>query len=218
MLMRERAEACMKADSHMVRKADLGSPIRLPTRHEVKFTGAPLAKVSADGAFEGYASLFGVIDLGRDRVVQGAFRDCLARKPPSAIKLLWQHDPVHPLGVWERISEDERGLKVCGRLDLAVAKAREVHALMRSGAVDGLSIGFRTERARKDNATGVRNLEKLDLWEVSIVTFPMLPGARVSAVKRMTAASDPAALAAAIRRSAGRLANVSSTNTAQRKR
>jgi len=206
----------MTADSRVIRKAVLGSPIKLPARHEVKFAGAPLAKVSADGAFEGYASLFGVVDLGRDRVVRGAFRDCLARKPPSAVKLLWQHDPAHPLGLWEQITEDERGLKVRGQLDLAVAKAREVHALMRSGAVDGLSIGFRTERARKDNATGVRNLEKLDLWEVSIVTFPMLPGARVSAVKRMAATPGPPALAAAIRRSAGRLAIVSSTNTPKR--
>jgi uncharacterized protein len=183
-------------------------PIRAVERHhdhEVKFSGAPLAKVSVDGAFEGYASLFGVIDLGRDRVVPGAFKESLARKPPRTVKLLWQHDPVHPLGVWEDICEDRLGLKVRGRLNLAVAKAREVHALMRSGAVDGLSIGFRTERARKDVATGVRNLEKLDLWEVSIVTFPMLPGARVSAVKRLTRNPDPPALAVAIRRSADEL-------------
>jgi HK97 family phage prohead protease len=206
----------MTSDSRLIRKAVLRSPIRLPAGREVKFAGAPFAKISADGAFEGYASLFGVIDLGRDRVVQGAFRDCLARKPPSAVKLLWQHDPAHPLGVWEEIAEDEKGLKVRGQLDLAVAKAREVHALMRSGAVDGLSIGFRTERARKDNATGVRNLEKLDLWEVSIVTFPMLPGARVSAVKRMPTPPEPPALAAAIRRTAGRLAIASPTITSQR--
>jgi uncharacterized protein len=94
---------------------------------------------------------------------------------------------------------------VRGQLNLKVAKAREVHALMRSGAVDGLSIGFRTERSRKDEATGVRRLEKLDLWEISIVTFPMLPGARVAAVK----AARPSAmmpLAAAIQRSTERLA------------
>ena len=175
-------------------------------RCEVKFAGAPLAKVSADGVFEGYASLFGVVDLGRDRVAPGAFRDCLARKGPGAIKLLWQHDPAHPLGKWDEIVEDSRGLKVRGRLDLAVAKAREVHALMRSGAVDGLSIGFRTQRSRKDAASGVRNLEKLDLWEVSIVTFPMLPDARVSSVKRLPRRTPQAALAAAIRCAAERLA------------
>ncbi|MGL4242662.1 MAG: HK97 family phage prohead protease, partial [Beijerinckiaceae bacterium] len=121
---------------------------------EVKFAGAPLAKVSAEGAFEGYASLFGVVDLGRDLVAAGAFRESLLLKPIRAIKLLWQHDPAHPLGVWSDIREDARGLRVKGQLDLSVAKAREVHALMRSGAVDGLSIGFRTDRARKDPATG----------------------------------------------------------------
>ncbi len=180
--------------------------------HEVKFAGAPLARVSADGAFEGYASLFNVVDLGRDQVVSGAFTECLAHKSPQAIKLLWQHDPAHPLGVWQEIVEDARGLKVRGKLDLAVAKAREVHALMRSGAVDGLSIGFRTERSRKDPQTGVRRLEKLDLWEVSVVTFPMLPGARVSSVKRLplrkdirSQPGDALRLANAMRRSAKRL-------------
>jgi uncharacterized protein len=172
---------------------------------EVKFGGAPLAKVSAVGTFEGYASLFGVVDLGRDVVAPGAFRDSLVTKPLRAIKLLWQHDPKHPLGVWSDIREDGNGLKVRGTLDLSVAKAREVHALMRSGAVDGLSIGFRTEKARKDPATGVRRLEKLDLWEISIVTFPMLPGARVAAVKsRMPAPADASPLADAILRAARR--------------
>jgi uncharacterized protein len=171
---------------------------------EVKYAGAPLAKVSAAGAFEGYASLFGVVDLGRDLVTPGAFRDSLAAKPMRAVKLLWQHDPSQPLGRWLEIVEDARGLRVLGALDLSLAKAREAHALMLSGAVDGLSIGFRTERSRKDPATGVRRLEKLDLWEISIVTFPMLPGARVAAVKAAPRDS-PAALAAAIRRSAQRM-------------
>jgi HK97 family phage prohead protease len=171
---------------------------------EVKFAGAPLAKVSARGAFEGYASLFGVVDLGRDLVSPGAFRETLLAKPIRSIKLLWQHDPAHPLGVWSEIREDAKGLRVTGQLDLSVAKAREVHALMRSGAVDGLSIGFRTERSRRDQATGVRRLEKLDLWEISIVTFPMLPGARVAAVKA-AARDSPPGLAAAIRREAERL-------------
>ncbi len=172
---------------------------------EVKFAGAPLAKVSAEGAFEGYASLFGVVDLGRDLVAPGAFRETLAAKSPRAVKLLWQHDPSHPLGVWTAIAEDSKGLRVRGQLDLSVAKSREVHALMRSGAVDGLSIGFRTEKSRKDPSTGVRRLEKLDLWEISIVTFPMLPGARVAAVKA-AARLRPATLAAAIQCSAQRLA------------
>ncbi|MGL4279565.1 MAG: HK97 family phage prohead protease [Albidovulum sp.] len=153
------------------------------TSPEMKRAGAALSAIGLDGAFEGYASLFGIADQGGDVVVAGAFRDSLARRGAGGVKMLWQHDPALPIGVWTAISEDARGLKVTGQLDLAVGKARELHALMRSGAVDGLSIGFRTERSRRDARTGQRRLEKIDLWEISLVTFPMLPQARVSAVK-----------------------------------
>lgn len=98
--------------------------------------------------------------------------------------MLWQHQASEPIGVWKSIVEDGRGLRVVGQLNLAVARAREILSLMREGALDGLSIGFKTEQATTDKATGVRRLQKLDLWEISIVTFPMLPQARVSAVKR----------------------------------
>lgn len=139
--------------------------------------------VSADGAVEGYASLFGVVDLGRDRVERGAFRASLARRRASGIRFLFQHDPAEPIGAWTSISEDVRGLRVSGRLNLAVARAREVHALLRQGGLDGLSIGFRAVRSQRE-AGGVRRLIEIDLWEVSVVTFPMLPDARVAAVKR----------------------------------
>lgn len=180
------------------------SPARPP--HEVKFAGAPLSGVTSDGLFEGYASLFGIADLGGDLVMPGAFRESLLRRGAHGVKLLWQHDPAEPLGTWREIGEDRRGLFVRGRLDLAVGRAREVHALMKSGAVDGLSIGFKTQRSRRDEKTGQRRLEKLDLWEVSIVTFPMLPEARVSAVKqqfpigRASGRDEPRVLIDAIRR------------------
>lgn len=157
-------------------------PARSP-RLETKRAGAALSDVGVDGAFEGYASLFGIADQGQDVVIAGAFRASLARRGASGVKMLWQHDPAMPIGVWDEIVEDARGLFVAGRLDLGVLKARELHALMRSGAVDGLSIGFKTERARRDAATGVRRLLEVDLWEISLVTFPMLPQARVSVVK-----------------------------------
>ena len=173
---------------------------------ERKFTDQPLAGVSATGRFEGYASLFGVADLGGDLVMPGAFRDSLARRGAGGVKMLWQHKPSEPLGIWEEITEDNRGLFVRGRLDLAVSKAREVQALLRTRAVDGLSIGFKTERSRRDQKSGLRRLEKLDLWEISVVTFPMLPDARVSAVKQFGTPFRPAwrdehrALIGAIRR------------------
>ena len=156
------------------------------TRHlplEAKLLPMQPARVAADGTFEGYASLFSVPDLGKDVVEPGAFHQSLARRGLAGVKLLWQHDPAEPLGRWLSLAEDRRGLFVRGRLSLAVARAREIHALMRDGAIDGLSIGFRPEKARTEPRTGLRRLERVDLWEVSIVTFPMLPQARVSAVK-----------------------------------
>jgi hypothetical protein len=159
-------------------------PSRVPATQETKFLPGPLSAVEGDGVFEGYASLFGVADLGKDVVMPGAFADSLDRRAASGVRMLWQHDPAAPIGRWLSIEEDRRGLKVRGRLSLAVERARDIHALMREGAVDGLSIGFRVERARAERPTGLRRLEKLDLWEISVVTFPMLPGARVEAVKQ----------------------------------
>jgi hypothetical protein len=163
---------------------------------EQKLLAAPLVGVAEDGMLEGYASLFGVADLGKDVVAAGAFAASLSRRGAAGVRMLWQHDPAEPIGRWLALAEDALGLRVRGRLNLAVARAREIHALMRDGAIDGLSIGFRVERARTDRA-GLRRIERLDLWEISVVTFPMLPGARVSGVK--------GALPDAIRRAARRL-------------
>jgi HK97 family phage prohead protease len=183
---------------------------------EAKLLPEPLAAIEENGVFEGYASLFGVADLGKDVVAPGAFAESLARRGPAGVRMLWQHDPAEPIGRWLALEEDARGLRVRGKLNLAVARARDVHALMRQGAVDGLSIGFRVERARNERL-GVRRLEKLDLWEISIVTFPMLAGARVSGVKRYTSLPGPrgggirpkaepcGGLSHAIRRAADRL-------------
>ena len=155
----------------------------LPER-EVKFAPCDLKSVEADGTFTGYASLFGEVDLGQDLVMPGAFRDSLRLRGPSGVKLLFQHDPNEPIGVWLELAEDSRGLFARGRLMPEVTRAREVLSLMRAGALDGLSIGFRTVKGRTDPTTGVRRLHAIDLWEISVVTFPMLPEARVSAVKR----------------------------------
>lgn len=167
---------------------------------ETKFAPADLRGVELDGRFSGYASLFGEADLGRDVVMPGAFRRSLAERGAGGIRMLFQHDPAMPIGVWEAIQEDARGLFVRGRLTTEVAKAREVLALMRAGGLDGLSIGFRTVRGRKDARSGFRRLLEVDLWEISVVTFPMHPAARVSAVKAAGAAE--ARLAAGLRRAA----------------
>ena len=130
-----------------------------------------------DGHFTGYASLFGVPDLGRDTVAPGAFAASLARRGAHGVRMLWQHDPAEPIGSWLSLREDARGLRVAGRLNLAVQRAREIDALMREGALDGLSIGFRVVRASPER--GGRRLLAVDLWEVSLVTFPLQPDARV---------------------------------------
>ena len=150
---------------------------------EIKFTGLALDAVEKDGTFSGYASLFGAVDLGKDMVERGAFAKSLRTRGAAGIRMLFQHDPNEPIGAWLEIREDQRGLFVKGKLAKGVAKARETLELMREGALDGLSIGFRTIRAKSESASGVRRILEADLWEISIVTFPMLPGARVHAVK-----------------------------------
>lgn len=164
------------------------TPTHVP---EVKFVHLDFKHAEADGTFDGYASLFNREDLGRDIVLPGAFRDTLEHRGARGIKLLFQHDANQPIGVWDTLEEDGRGLYVRGRLMREVAKAREVMALMRAGALDGLSIGFRTVKARRDRTTGVRRLQKIDLWEISIVTFPLLPDARITTTKQKPFAGEP---------------------------
>lgn len=171
---------------------------------ETKLLADPGLLLSPDGEFEGYASLFGVPDLGRDVVMPGAFAASLAGRGAAGVRMLWQHDPSEPIGRWLSLVEDARGLKVRGRLSRGVGRAREVAALMADGAVDGLSIGFRTVEARRDRLTGLRRLSRVDLWEISVVTFPMHPGARVFA-PRPSDRTGPRPLAAAIRRAADRI-------------
>ncbi len=129
----------------------------------------------------GYASLFGAADQGGDVVQSGAYAASLAslRAAGRSVRMLWQHDPSRPIGVWDEVREDAKGLFVRGRLLLEVQAAREAHALLKAGAIDGLSIGYRTRRSEK--AAGGRLLHEIELWEVSLVTFPMLPDARVQA-------------------------------------
>ncbi|WP_421786010.1 HK97 family phage prohead protease [Hyphobacterium sp.] len=127
---------------------------------------------------DGYASLFGVADLNRDVVRPGAFSRGLRQRGAKHVRMLFQHDAGEPVGVWETIREDDRGLFVSGRVLNAGPRGRATAELIRQGAVDGLSIGFRTARSAPRPAGG-RELIELDLWEVSIVTFPMLPQARL---------------------------------------
>lgn len=135
-----------------------------------------------DLRIEGYASLFGVTDTGGDIVEKGAYTASLKslKAAGRTVKLLWQHRPEEPIGTWDEVRETDKGLYVKGCLLPDVARAREAAALLSAGAIDGLSIGYRTVKATR-NSKGQRLLNELELWEVSLVTFPMLPEARVGA-------------------------------------
>jgi HK97 family phage prohead protease len=151
---------------------------------ELKFCNAGPGVTVTDGqVISGYASVFGQADQGGDIVAPGAYRASLAQG--RRIKMLWQHDPAQPIGIWDDVVEDARGLRVKGRLLTDIARGREAASLIAAGAIDGLSIGYRTIRATKD-AQGQRHLAELDLWEISLVTFPMQAEARIAAKARDT--------------------------------
>ncbi len=138
-----------------------------------------------EGIFEGYGSVFDNTDLGNDVIRKGAFTKSLRRKGPKGIKLLYQHKSDMPIGVFEKIQEDEKGLYVKGKLALQTQAGREAFELMKMGALSGLSIGFRTNEKgyHYDKRTKKRIIEDVELMEVSLVTFPMNPKAQVDMVK-----------------------------------
>lgn len=154
---------------------------RLAFDCEVKLAGDD----AAVGTVEGYASVFNIIDRGGDVVLPGAFKATLAalKKAKSTVPILWMHDSWNPIGIWSQLEEDERGLKVKGDLILDVPQASAARALVRGGAVKGLSIGYRTVDYEIDRVTGVRKLKKVELIEISLVTFPMLPEAQITGAK-----------------------------------
>ncbi len=172
-----------------------------PRELEHKFAGSDTGlKLAGDNVIQGYASLFGEIDQGGDIVMPGAYitslrtlaaRDC-------KVKMLWQHDPGQPIGVWDEVREDGRGLWVKGRVLTETRRGAEAVSLIAAGALDGLSIGYRTVKAARHQGGG-RQLTEVDLWEVSLVTFPMLTQARVAAKSTTEAETVLRALAAELR-------------------
>lgn len=136
--------------------------------------------IDDEGRFAGYASVFGEVDDGGDIVMPGAFVRSLAKRGRARVRMLFQHDPKEPVGIWERVQEDGFGLWAEGRLVPGVPRADALRRLIESRAIDGLSIGFRTVRATREPGTGHRRLHAIDLWEISIVTFPMMAGARIA--------------------------------------
>ncbi len=161
--------------------------------------------IGDDGTFEGYASVFGHVDSHRDVIVAGAFTPSLAARPISRVKMLRQHRQDEPIGVWTDAVEDSRGLHVKGRLIREVPLAAQTYALMLEGALDQLSIGFRTKRERFDRKAGIRHVEEVDLREISIVTFGSNDRAAISTVKSLHDPERAARIVAALHRAAAAL-------------
>jgi HK97 family phage prohead protease len=158
---------------------------------EIKHLDIQVKAGEAEGVIEGYGSVFGNTDAYGDRIDRGAFADSLrARKP----KMLWQHDMDEPVGVWDEVSEDDRGLRVKGRLALGTARGRDAQELIGMGAMDGLSIGFRARDYEMDGNNRV--LKSIDLYEVSLVTMPANLLATITDIRSM---DDAPAVERAIR-------------------
>ena len=143
-----------------------------------------LKKMTAEGAFSGYASVYDQVDQHKDKVQRGAFRKSLGKMKEACTfpKMLWQHDPAFPIGKWECVEEQEKGLYVEGRLFLELPKAREAYVLLKEKVVEGLSIGYETVKASR--CAAYRLLEEVRLFEISLVTFPANTAARVLGVKK----------------------------------
>lgn len=147
---------------------------------ERKYYRLKLSDVGATGEIEGHGSVANNVDLGLDVVRPGAFVKTL-KESRGKLPILFNHDPGEPIGVWAEMHEDATGLRVKGQLNLEVERAREIHALLKQGAIKGLSIGYSIVKDKIEK--GVRHLLELKLYEVSVVTFPMNELAQVDAVK-----------------------------------
>ena len=145
-------------------------------------------KASEDGTIEGYGSVFGVKDNYDDVIAKGAFAATLAAHKSAGTMpaMLWQHESDEPIGAWMEMSEDAHGLKIKGILALDTVRGKEAHSLLKMGALNGLSIGFISKQWAYDQEADVRTLTEIDLWEVSLVTFPANDKARVTNVKSVT--------------------------------
>jgi HK97 family phage prohead protease len=146
-----------------------------------------------DGTVEGYGSVFGVRDNYDDVIASGAFAATLkAHKEEGTMPaMLWQHDACEPIGVWTEMVEDGKGLRIKGQLALETTRGKEAHALLKLGALNGLSIGFVSKQWAYDRDREIRTLTEIELWEVSLVTFPANEKARVTNVKNADQLSAP---------------------------
>lgn len=160
----------------------------------IRTSAVPLEIKAVDesGAFSGYASVFGVEDSYGDVISKGAFTKSLNswRERNMTPAMLWQHKPDEPIGKWVSLVENERGLLVEGRLELEVQRAKEAYALLKSKALNGLSIGFNVAKSTIDSK-GKRTITEIDLWEISPVVWPANKLATVEHVREAIRSGEP---------------------------
>lgn len=153
--------------------------------HETRSFVFQVKATGDDGTVEGYGSVFGVKDSYDDVIANGAFSKSLSEHKSAGTMpaMLWQHDSSEPIGIWTEMVEDSKGLKIKGKLALDTVRGKEAHALLKLGALNGLSIGFVSKQWAYDKETDIRTLLEVDLWEVSLVTFPANGRSRITNVK-----------------------------------
>lgn len=161
-----------------IRRAEEGARENRSFALQIKATGD-------DGSIEGYGSVFNVTDNYNDIIASGAFAATLKEHKAAGTMpaMLWQHECEEPIGIWTDMVEDGKGLRIKGQLALDTTRGKEAHALLKMGALNGLSVGFISKQWSYDTETDIRTLTEIDLWEVSIVTFPANGKARVTNIK-----------------------------------
>ena len=152
---------------------------------EIRAYALQIKAAGDDGSIEGYGSVFDVVDSYEDSIAKGAFEKSIAEHKSAGTMpaMLWQHRSDQPIGIWTEMSEDEKGLTLKGRLALDTEKGKEAHALLKMGALNGLSIGFVSKQWAYDRETEIRTLTEIEIWECSVVTFPANSKARITGVK-----------------------------------
>lgn len=149
----------------------------------MQYNEALLTNSGSNGVFYGYAAVFEILDSQGDIIKRGAVSKN-KNNFSSNVRLLWQHDYKQPIGVIKLMKEDSYGLYIGAHLVTEVAKANEAYILLKHGAINGLSIGYRAISHHTDKRTGIRSITEIELLEISLVTFPANKFAKIANVKR----------------------------------
>ena len=140
--------------------------------NNIRVSNLEIKNLNENGYFIGYASVFNIRDLHNDIIMPGAFAKSLETTEAEKIKILWQHKHDFPIGHCLSIKEDEYGLIIEGKLILSISSASEAYLLMKHGIIDSLSIGYNVIKSTFSSDRKTRYITQIELWEVSLVTFP----------------------------------------------